>query len=248
MFKGTFLLIMLIVGIPNMPLCQRLFYCDSTIESNKSLLVGKCNFFYNFITESLDSVITYKINFDKDNEVLYQEINVEAPIDSSGMLNGPVKGFLGSEKIFEISYKNNSPYGYYIQFQNNDTLGYVNLINGKKEGIQVQYLDKEHSMLTIASYENGLLNGKLILKEFGNTTRITHYKKGLRNGLHSVFYDTGELELFLIYENDKVKDGKYYAFTIDGEIRVESTYINNKEVKIVLYGVDGTIRKIIENY
>lgn len=246
MLKGVFLLMML-TGVLNTLWSQRLYYCDSVVVSNKTLITGECNYFYNFLSETLDSVITHKINFDKDNEIIYKKIKIVAPIGPSGMINGLIKAFVDSEKILEVPYNNNVPNGFYVQFKDNDTLGHVNIINGKKEGVQIRYLDQEHTMLVISPYENGVLNGKLVLKEFGNITTITNYKNGLRNGLHSVFYNTGELEVFRIYEDDKVKDGKYYTFTIDGEISVESTYINNKEVKIILYGVDGSVRKIIEN-
>lgn len=243
--RKIFVVFFILIGTISTLHSQRIFYCDSILSANGKFLSGKCNYFYNFLTESIDSIVSDGIH---STELLYEEIGISVPIDSLGKMTGFLTGITKAEKVFEINYEKGIPNGYFVQFERYDTVGYVQFIAGKKEGIQVHYMSfKAPSILILSPYKNGLLNGQVVRRVNNKVTRMTRYVDGVKEGADYAFYNTGELDWFLVYEHGKVKDGVYHSFNENGTLKNETVYSNNKIIKIIIYGNDNEVWKIIED-
>lgn len=218
---------------------QRIFYCDSIIIN--TTVTGDCFYYYNFLNNSLDSI------FDSTNEgtnaYTLNSIHIHGELNYSGQLDGLVSGRINDSLVFEIFFENGYPNGKYVEFYKGDTIGYVDIVLGKKEGRQVYMLYRGSSEIITQNYKNGLLDGPLIIEKNSKIIRVINYKEGLRDGADYAFFEDGMLDWLLIYERGEIKDGVYYTFFNDGSIESEIYYKKGKKRKMIIHGNNGEIIK-----
>ncbi|MBJ7448877.1 MAG: hypothetical protein JHC93_00785 [Parachlamydiales bacterium] len=128
---------------------------------------------------------------------------------------------------------------------NGATEALITYSNGELEGPKSLW-DSEGNLQEEAYYSHNLLQGRSFMKNKDGSEVVTHYKDGLKEGLHQVFYP-----IDATFGKIKAKEAHFVADELDGEfceynrygIKVLNSLYNHglKEGITTLYGPNGKV-------
>lgn len=112
-------------------------------------------------------------------------------------------------------------------FQNGKTKGTGSFVNGKLEGLTIQFFangQKRIEKYYKAAYPHGL---EKEYYENGNLKQIGEFVDNKENGIWTVFYETGEKHVELTFLNG-VQQGDYMEYAKDGKLIVKYYFVAGK--------------------
>lgn len=112
-------------------------------------------------------------------------------------------------------------------FENGKTKGTGSFVNGKLEGLRIQFFENGQKS-TEKFYKASYLHG--IAKEFydnGTLKQTGEFVNNKENGIWTIYYETGEKHVELTFVNG-VQQGDYMEYSKDGKLLVKYYFINGK--------------------
>ncbi len=100
--------------------------------------------------------------------------------------------------------------------------------NGKLNGLVCEY-DQKGQITKLANYTNDVLNGIKEEYRHGRTTKSTPYLNGVIEGTYKEYFSNGKIQKEIQYLNGKM-DGKYRYYKDDGEITMEYIYKEGNKI------------------
>lgn len=197
----------------------QVFLCDS-IEVTKSITISECPYFFNFLTQKIDSLQSsnYSIKVDTFFDVEY--IDFPNQILNIIMVNDS----LNHDRLFIISeggvylkgqLVNRIPEGQFIietHYKKISAYFSNGLLNG-----EMQEYDKKNGKTFIQNFKNGQNHGdSYILNKNNLITYFCNYKNGVKSMLEYELHENGMVRFLNYYDNGKLLDGSYYKFEGNG--------------------------------
>jgi len=229
---------------------QNFFFCDTSgiLLRNDSVVIFRCNYFFNFNKNTKDSVVLSTRKKEKER------ITIEASIRNN-KLNGPVRYFLFDTLVFMKGFmKNNLPDSIFISYHLSSTsvrkeASRSFFTNGVKEGTEVEHNDKG-IVIFIRNFKDGVLNGEFKhYDDYGNIISNGVYKKGKKIETWLEAYPEDKIAIYQKYKNDELVSYIFTSFYTTGELFTEGTYDKNglKQGAFVVYDLNGMLKRA-ENY
>lgn len=112
-------------------------------------------------------------------------------------------------------------------YENGETKGTGNFLNGQLEGLRIQYFEngnKRTEKYYKASYPHG------IAKEFyenGTLKQMGEFVDNKENGIWTIYYETGEKHVESTLVNG-VQQGDYFEYSKEGKLLVKYYFVNGK--------------------
>lgn len=121
------------------------------------------------------------------------------------------------------------------------------LVNRKKEGEWIFYVNRGQDTVSIEHYNNGLLQDTLITYfSNGQIASRVNYDKGVKKGSYSEFYKNGQIEQKGFYVNGEL-NGEVVIWYTTGQIKRKGSYNNGDKIgKWITYDPDGRVREVID--
>lgn len=175
---------------------------------------------------------------------------------TKAMLRSKTRVFIGTKtQLLCVSYiliylfgcKNKAQFVTLYETNGDDTLKKAGIIfAGKKEGIWKTY-DQVGNLISIDSFQSGLLNGKSItLYENGKLYIECNYSTDTLDGDYSMYYENGKLNFKKFYSKGK-SDGSFKLWYEDGGLRQIGEYKGGMRVGIWrIYHNNGKLERIEE--
>lgn len=207
---------------------QIVFYCPIEVGSN-NLIFSECEYFYNYLTGSMDSIEKVEIKNVKEENIIVtskEKVLVQYKFSDLTQKSGIVKYLYNDNVILEGEIQYGLPNGkftYAYGAEKNITY----FINGLREGESITIF--ENGKKVIENYHNGKLDGlRYKLDQDQNCYYSSMYSKGKLDGPTFELHDNNTLSFFYLYKDGQLVDGIYYRFDGDGEIVHELIVKNGK--------------------
>ena len=230
---------------------QDIFYCDTSgiLDRSNSLISIKCEYYFNFFTNTKDSVVLSNVS---EGEKQLVKINAVAV---HRVLNGPVCYYVGDTVLFMkgfmkegkadsvfLGYQVSSDYSKKQTFRSN-------FKNGAKDGQEFEYYDNG-SVKYIRNYKNGLLDGKFkLMDEFANSVSEGNYKKGKKVDTWLEADPPRRIAVYQNYQNGKMVGYTWTSYYKNGKLFITGSYDkkDRKEGVFEIYDQQGELMST-ENY
>jgi antitoxin component YwqK of YwqJK toxin-antitoxin module len=207
------------------PANGQLNLCNIPIPCDSNVWVDTSKYFYNFFTDSCESV--FKIVPDLDTfTVGTQEITTLLRMEEKPILlhceindcipNGKIifKDIEADKIILTGTMKAGVPVGEFTMYGEwSTTIGFFT--NGLLNGEVVTFLPKS---IVTEQYKNGVLDGTRYESRNGKILGFINYKNGLKNGEERRYYESDMLWYSLTFKEGKLADGIYYFYRYEGEV------------------------------
>jgi antitoxin component YwqK of YwqJK toxin-antitoxin module len=244
--KGKFFLLYFLFFISfNRSISQDIFYCDTSgiVEHNDTLITLTCNYYFNFLTKTRDSVMQIV-----GKAITKQPIKMKANMKNRS-LNGPIRYYIGDTvllmKGFMREGKADSLFvGYQILSDDTKKESYRSTFkNGFKEGEETEFNDNG-TLKYLRNYKYGLLDGLFRhLDEDGNTLNEGYYKKGKKVDAWIEADPERRIAIYQNYHNDKLIGYTWTSYYANGKLFISGSYDSKdrKQGIFEIYDQDGEL-------
>ncbi len=136
---------------------------------------------------------------------------------------------LGYYLRFSSMYFDNKLNGNQIQYLNRTKFISRNYLNGKQEGLQIQYYYPSGNITSRTYFKNGLLNGiSEKYYENGKLKSKTNWVNSMTHGELVYYYANGKIERKLFSQNGKT-EGLYISYYGNGIIKFKGNFKNGEK-------------------
>ncbi|AHA46018.1 hypothetical protein ISTM_120 [Insectomime virus] len=138
-----------------------------------------------------------------------------------------IKGVLREKAFYEKGLLN----GPFIKWdEKGNVLEECQYVDGRKNGTMIQYNPSKNTVHLLENYRNGELHGERRAYENGELRKVENYKKGLREGEKTVFFEDGKsIKKNLSFHRGK-KEGVCKVYDKTGNTRKEVLWVRGIRV------------------
>ncbi|MFH0865011.1 MAG: hypothetical protein V1904_02365 [Bacteroidota bacterium] len=228
---------------------QDIFICDTAgiVQKHDSVIRFSCNYYYNFLKQTKDSVIS-------ENSVSLTPVTFEVSVKNF-KFNGPIKFFHNDSNMVLQGFMKNGLadstfISYHISLENYKRESMKSFFrNGLKEGEETEY-NAKGVIIYLRHYKEGLLEGEYKhFNDYGNLVTSGIYKKGKKEEIWIENFIKEYYSVFSKYKKDELIDYQWQAYYKDGKVFFEGKYDKDgrKQGIFKTYDTEG-ILKSTESY